>query len=248
MRSSVWGRGLLVLAVAGCAGAPEPRPDITARLGVLEPALAHPDATRRRATIEALGAVGPDAVALLLQGLDAERDSAVRHAYVRALAGAGGEAAIAALQRLAVAPAEADGVRLAAVGGLTKLGGPATDALMEAAKGSDAVARAARLGLSLTGGDRALQFFRNALDRLRLDRRDRRDVASGLARLATADDADRLRALTGDEDPAVRRTAVIALGRLGLPDDGARLERLRQADPDASVRRAAGIAAYRVAR
>ena len=234
----------------GCASSPPGDPsaglgvETTARLDSLRPELEHPDPVRRRATARALGAVGEPGLALLLAGLEGEGDPAVRDAYVRAIAGIEVPQAASALARVAGDRNEAVGVRLGAVQGLSRIGD--ATALVALARATGPVGRAARLGLSIRGGEQARAFFLHALEKLRLTMQDRRDVVGGLCRLATAAERPVLRRLASDRDAVARRLAVNALGRMGTADDRRLVARLARSDRDRGVRRAAAIALYRL--
>ncbi len=241
------GSAALLLAVAGCgaseSGRPAPDGLTAARLRVLEPALQHPTPAMRRKTVAAVGAQGPSAGDLLLQGLVRERDPSVRQQYVYELRDTPGPDVPRALLALAGDAAEATGVRLAAVQALAAQGAAAE--LVRLAGGDAEIARAARLALMVAGGEPALDYFRAAALRPGARPALRRELVHGLCRVAVPADLDVLRAFTTDPDLVIRRSAARALGRLGDPGDRSRLATLAARDRERSVRRAARIALFR---
>ena len=196
--------------------------------------LKDPDAEVRAAAAEGVGRCGLATVAELAGALDREPAPRTARALVGALGKAGGDEAVAALERVLATGDPA--LRFEAVHALGMTASPrALEPLLSALADPETSVRTVALSaLGKLGDPRAEEPLARHIDDPDRDRR--RLAAAALDRLHGVEAAARLEGALHDPDREVRLVAIEALARLRLRTTAATLERLAAEDPDPLVR------------
>jgi HEAT repeat protein len=244
--------------IASADGAPHVRIAAMEAIGALDSDAAAPLADRLLreddddvacAAVTAIARAGSDAVDALLQRAIQSTSVTLRKCVIEALSSRG---TVAAVEALAIAACLSDpAITSAAIEGLASIaaadrgeaGSAAMTVLLDVA--AEPRRRAAVVQALTRLNAEAIDLVASALGDPRAPAR--LTAVEALARMRNPRASAALAAALRDEDAAVRAATVSAFGRLGTTAVGGTIAALRDADPDAGVRRKAATVCQRYA-